>query len=346
MFGQILFNEVCYDPSNNNLDGDTNGDGVYDQGEDEFIEIYNNSNTNFDISNYELFDDTAATVAEYIFPAGTLIPPRGVLVLFGGGTPVGNFGGAIVLVDTNGISLNNSGEVIALKDANGVTVLTFDSDALSNNPNESYTLYPDVTGILTQHGDSTAILFSPGTRVDGTPFDTNIVVTSLMVQGMAGVDSINTLAGTLQMMATALPTSAADTTVTWSLSTGSTFATISATGLLTAVADGDVTVIATSNDTLGTSDSTVISITNQSTGINEFANDFEFSIYPNPATDQLNINLKERATQIDVYTLSGQLVKSVQPKTNTINIQEVESGIYLVRVMVGSKVSTSRLIKK
>lgn len=346
MFGQVLFNEVCYDPSNNSLDGDTNGDGVYDQSQDEFIEIYNNSNTNFDISNYAIFDDTSATVAEFIFPAGTLIPPRGVVVVFGGGTPVGNFGGAIVLTDTNGLSLNNSGEVIALKDANGATVLTFDSDALSNNPNESYTLFPDVTGSFIQHADSTSILFSPGTKVDGTPFDTNIVVTDLTVQGMNGVDSITTLAGTLQMMAMVMPISAADTSVTWSIGTGSSLATISASGLLTALANGDVTVIATSNDTLGTSDSTVISITNQSTGLNERIADFEFSVFPNPTADNLSIKIKEKATKIDIYGLNGQLVRSIQPQVNSINVADLEPGTYLIRVSVGTKFSTSRFIKK
>lgn len=346
MFGQVLFNEVCYDPSNSGLDGDTNGDGVYDQGEDEFVEIYNNSNTNFDISNYSIWDDTAATAAEYIFPTGTLIPPRGVVVVFGGGTPTGNFGGAIILTDTNGMSFNNSGEVITLRDTSGNIVLTFDSDALSNNPNESYTRFPDVTGAFVQHNDSTAVLFSPGTKVDGTSFDTNIVVTSITVQGMGGVDSINTIAGTLHMMAMVMPTFAADTSVTWSLSSGSSLATINSSGLLTAVANGVVTVVATSNDILGTSDSMMVVITNQSTSIQERTNELEFTIFPNPARDQVTINIAERITQIDVYTLSGQLVKSVQPQTNTINVQELETGAYLMRVMVGNKMSTSRLVKQ
>ena len=59
---------------------------------------------------------------------------------------------------------------MTLKDANGNVILTFDIEPLSNNPNESYTRNPDLTGEFEQHGENTALLFSPGTRIDGSPF--------------------------------------------------------------------------------------------------------------------------------------------------------------------------------
>ena len=37
----IIINEVLYDPSNNGLDGDANGDGNYSQDDDSFIELFN-----------------------------------------------------------------------------------------------------------------------------------------------------------------------------------------------------------------------------------------------------------------------------------------------------------------
>lgn len=171
--GQIIINEVLYDPSNNALDGDANGDGVYDQEEDSFIEFYNTSDSDFDMSGWQIWDDTTKGELKYEIPDETLIPAKRALVVFGGGTPTGSFGGAIVLVASespNGLSLNNSGEVIVIKDNNGVTKLIFDSDALSNNPNESYTRNPDITGDFEQHNDNTPLLFSPGTKIDGTPF--------------------------------------------------------------------------------------------------------------------------------------------------------------------------------
>jgi len=169
---QLVLNEVLYDPSNSALDGDANGDGVYGQEEDSFLEFYNNSSSDFDMSGYQIWDDTATGSLKYTVPASTIIPAYGVLVIFGGGTPTGTFGGATVLTvgGADGMNLNNSGEVIVIKDANGNTVITFDSDALSNNPNESYTRNPDITGAFEQHATNTPLLFSPGTKIDGSVF--------------------------------------------------------------------------------------------------------------------------------------------------------------------------------
>lgn len=175
---QLIINEVLYDPSNSGLLGDANGDGVYDQEQDSFIEFINTGTYNFDASGLQIWDDTVSGSLKYTVPAGTLVPPNGALVVFGGGTPTGSFGGAIVQAATasaNGLNLNNNGEVIVIKDAIGNPILSFDSDALSDNPNESYTRNPDITGMFEQHNDNTPLLFSPGTRIDGTPFDTVLV---------------------------------------------------------------------------------------------------------------------------------------------------------------------------
>ena len=90
-------------------------------------------------------------------------------------TFVSDFGGALVQVCSNQpINLNNgsnSSDILTIQDAQGNTVLKFDVDPLSNNPNESYTRYPDVTGDFVQHaGAVDGVLYSPGTRVDDTSF--------------------------------------------------------------------------------------------------------------------------------------------------------------------------------
>ena len=69
------------------------------------------------------------------------------------------------------LNLNNSGDVLTVKNNNDSVLFSFDVSALSNNPNESYTRFPDLYGNFTQHDSaSTGILYSPGTRVDGTDF--------------------------------------------------------------------------------------------------------------------------------------------------------------------------------
>lgn len=49
-------------------------------------------------------------------------------------------------------------------------MLQFDVEPLSDNPNESYTRNPDVTGDFEQRGTTTPRLFSPGRQLDGSAF--------------------------------------------------------------------------------------------------------------------------------------------------------------------------------
>jgi len=174
----FLINEVNYDPESG-LEGDANGDGTRSAHDDEFIEFYN-SGPEIDLAGYTISD---ADAVRHTFPSGeSLIPSNGVLVVFGGsfggaGDPVGNFGGAIVQVANgfeNRLNMNNSGDFMTISDPSGTPILTFDIEPLSNNPNESYTRNPDLIGEFEQHSgieSSGGRLFSPGTKLDGTPFN-------------------------------------------------------------------------------------------------------------------------------------------------------------------------------
>ena len=173
----LIINEVLYDPPSG-IEGDANGDGIREAQEDEFIEFVNLGGT-LDLSGYTVHDNAQE---RHVFPQGTIIPSGGVLVLFGGGNPTGTFGNAIVQTASAGIlNMNNAGDFVTLYNTNGEVVLTFDIEPLSNNPNESYTRYPDLNlepgddGILFyQHagiGEALGAFFSPGTRIDGTNFN-------------------------------------------------------------------------------------------------------------------------------------------------------------------------------
>ena len=173
----LIINEVLYDPPSG-IEGDANGDGTREAQEDEFIEFVNLGGT-LDLSGYTVHDNAQE---RHVFPQGTIIPSGGVLVLFGGGSPTGAFGNAIVQTASAGIlNMNNAGDFVTLYNTNGEVVLTFDIEPLSNNPNESYTRYPDLNldpgtdGILFyQHagiGEALGAFFSPGTKIDGTNFN-------------------------------------------------------------------------------------------------------------------------------------------------------------------------------
>lgn len=165
----FLINEVLYDPPSD-LAGDANNDGTRDPNDDEFIEFFN-SGPELDMSGYTISD---ADQLRHTFPPGTIVPANGVIVIFGGGTPTGSFGGAIVQTASEGaLNMSNSGDFVTVADQNGTTIVTFDVEPLSNNPDESYTRNPDLTGDFVQHSSVEAgngALYSPGTRVDGSSF--------------------------------------------------------------------------------------------------------------------------------------------------------------------------------
>ena len=175
----FIINEVLFDPPGGDP-GDANGDGTRSASEDEFIEFVNDSDLEFDLSGYTLYDATNLATGEpnHTFPDGTVVPPGGVYVLFGGGSPSGDFGNALVGVSTSGnMNLSNADDVITLLDADGNTVLTFDTQGegagIDFGADQSVTRFPDINGDFTLHTTANAdLLYSPGKQVDGTDLGT------------------------------------------------------------------------------------------------------------------------------------------------------------------------------
>ncbi|MEZ4946425.1 MAG: lamin tail domain-containing protein [Cyclobacteriaceae bacterium] len=174
-FGQLIINEVHADPEGTIL-GDANGDGVRDTNQDEFIEFVNTGATALDISGWKIFDSNSTLLLRHTFPASTIVPPGKAIVVFGGGTPTGSFGRAIVQVASSGaLGLTNTSETITVEDdiATPMISLTWGAEA---NGDQSITRDPDITGSdspLVQHStiaSAAGALYSPGTRNDGSQF--------------------------------------------------------------------------------------------------------------------------------------------------------------------------------
>ena len=74
----------------------------------------------------------------------------------------------------------------------------------------------------------------------------------------------------------------------------------------------------------------------------------EFSIYPNPVNDILNVNASKTIESIQVYNLSGSCVHSVLLNANntTIDISQLSKGVYILKVAIDGKTGTTKLIKK
>lgn len=167
-FSQWIINEIHADPDQS-IAGDANGDGVREASDDEFVELVNKTGLTVDISGWILSDGLEV---RHVFPAGTVISNGAALVVFGGGTPTGTFGGSTVQVASSGwLALNNEGDVVTL--SNGVQTVvsyTYGSEAQTA---ESLTRDPDLVGAFSDHSKAAGSggkLFSPGTQINGLPF--------------------------------------------------------------------------------------------------------------------------------------------------------------------------------
>ncbi|MFC1765291.1 DUF4347 domain-containing protein, partial [Planctomycetota bacterium] len=170
----MIINEFLADPPAGAV-GDANGDGIRDAADDEFVELVNDSIYAVDISSWTMKDSSEIT---HTFPAGTVVPANGAIVIFGGGTPTGSFGGAQVQTASEGsLSLDDSNDSNdSIKLYNGgypVATLAYGPAA---NTDQSLTRDPDVSGSFTEHSTATSsggALFSPGTKIDGSLFLTS-----------------------------------------------------------------------------------------------------------------------------------------------------------------------------
>jgi predicted extracellular nuclease len=164
----FVINEIHADPASD-ISGDANADGTRDSGDDEFVELVNNSDLATDISGWTLSDGFGV---RHTFPSDSIVPAGCAVVVFGGGVPNGLFGGALVQTASEGqVGFNNGGDTVTL--SNGVISIDVAYGSEGGN-NQSLTRNPDITGeSFAQHStiaQANQSLFSPGTKIDGTTF--------------------------------------------------------------------------------------------------------------------------------------------------------------------------------
>lgn len=215
------------------LFGDANGDGEYHNARDQFIEIVNFEDYPVDLSGWRIGDDLAD---RHLIPDGTILQPNQALVVFGGGIPRGNFGGAIVQVATaggNGLGWNIASreETPYLNAQFGAPVdYVFvppqrdDFLAISEDPDQvpeghaGYRVSASVHRLTKGPAEPGAILdapanmhslidgaeerlFSPGTWFDGTPYfeKENEITLTIDNEVISEADGANAATGSIRL---------------------------------------------------------------------------------------------------------------------------------------------------
>lgn len=96
--------------------------------------------------------------------------------------------------------------------------------------------------------------------------------------------------------------------------------------------------------------SKVITITgNDFTNISSFENDFEVRIYPNPAMNEIFIDLDRRLMQdikMNIWDATGKKILNNQTYQNKIAIHDYSSGVYFIQITSSIGVFNSKFIKQ
>lgn len=84
---------------------------------------------------------------------------------------------------------------------------------------------------------------------------------------------------------------------------------------------------------------------NNATLSNESLVNLEFNLYPNPAKNSINIISNETIDNVSIYSVTGAKVYSQKPQGTSIDISNLNDGIYLVKMTAGDQSMVRKLIK-
>jgi len=80
----------------------------------------------------------------------------------------------------------------------------------------------------------------------------------------------------------------------------------------------------------------------------QITNDQNFIVYPNPVINELNIATSKNTTveKVSIYSLTGQLIKIAEGNEKTIDMSDLSSGNYFIKIQTNQGVINKKVIKK
>lgn len=90
-----------------------------------------------------------------------------------------------------------------------------------------------------------------------------------------------------------------------------------------------------------------ICVTTPSVSVDEQSTENSLKIFPNPANDMLNIDIKENA-KLEIINVQGQIVDTriLTDKTNNLDISKLSGGVYTLRIRTEEGTTARKLVKQ
>ncbi len=260
-----------------------------------------------------------------------------------------NTGNGVVIITPNSVPCTSASRTSVTVTVGSIPTISVTSGAICAG--SSYTMVASGAGTYTYSGGSAVVTPTANTSYSVTGTSTlgcvgsNTAVSSVTVNAVSPSVTSSTSNSIICSGESAILTaSTAATSYTWN--TGATTMSVSVTPTITSTYTVNV-----SNGTACIATSTVMVTVNACTGINEAVAN-SISVYPNPNNGVINIILTSELSKnslLEVYDALGKLVvkQAMVNELNTINISNLENGIYVFKVINNTNtVKIGKLIKQ
>lgn len=68
-------------------------------------------------------------------------------------------------------------------------------------------------------------------------------------------------------------------------------------------------------------------------------------LYPNPTSEILHVKTDQTINKIEIFDVSGRILKTVTGKTKAVRVADMEKGLYLIKIHTASNIINSKFIK-
>jgi hypothetical protein len=233
------------------------------------------------------------------------------------------------------------------------TVNTIPTLTVTTNPAGGALCTSGATATLTAAGTSTSYAWSNSANTAST----SVAPSATTVYSVSGTNSCGTTTAAVTIAVATTPTISATSSstlsctnntvvltagatpgVTYSWNTGASTMSISVSPSVT------TTYTVTGSNACGTATATVVQNVSLCTGIDVITGGDAISIYPNPATDYVNIaipaSLTAGNTTVEVTDALGKVVmhETLNTDMTTLKITKLEDGVYFFKVITNSQV--------
>jgi hypothetical protein len=79
---------------------------------------------------------------------------------------------------------------------------------------------------------------------------------------------------------------------------------------------------------------------------NEVINNNKTEIYPNPTSNQLSIDTELNINELSIIDITGKIIMETKENTNTINVTDLPSGVYFIKLITDEKLITKKFVKQ